>query len=650
MGEVRTSLRAGVAAGLGFAVCLGSLPVGALAQSVAAPAGAAVPAVAAQAPKLTAKQRRKNEEDAEDAYVAGAKLLERRDVEGAEREFVRAAKLNPENRDYLRAAVAMRESRVTELVQKAGKARIMGKDREAEGLLVQARAIDPDNDLLKQHPVPESWKTGGRFDVGGQERTWVTDGPRLAGAVELTPTAGVKSFHIHAQEADVMRQVAAAYGIQASFDESIKPVMVRFDLEDVTYAQAMHVATQMAGAFAVPIDATRVMVAKDTPEKRASLEHLEQETIYLPGMANTQVTDVGNMIRNVFEVKQMNVSTAFDTIVVRAPAETIRVLNLTLADLMDGGSQILFDLKLYTIDKSVTRNLGVTVPNQVGAYSVDSAANSLVSANQSIVNEAVSEGLIPSGASNLEIAAALIYYGLATSSLLSGTVAFLGNGISATGLYSSDLEGQLNLALSSSDTRALDDIQLRVGDRESAVFRAGERYPITQSTYTTSGTTTGTTLAGATIGGVSIASLLSAATTETIPQIQYEDLGITLKATPTLGRFGQISLHLDLKIESLEGTSIDNIPILNNTAFTSDITVQDGSTATLVSNLTRSQSAAVTGIPGLSDLPGFQSSPDLLKTTDESQLVMVLTPHIVRKRREETAGPQIPMAVPAMVE
>jgi len=646
-------MRSGVAAGAAFAVCVSSLPPGLQAQSTAASPQTAA-ALSNTAPiaikKLTAKQRRKNEHDAEDAYVSGAKLLERRDVEGAEHEFVRAALLNPENRDYLRAAVAMRESRVTELVQRAGKARILGKDKEAEALLAQARAIDPDNDLLKQHPVPESWKTMGRVSVGEPMNSWVTDGPRLAGPIALTPKPGVKSFHIHGQLTDVIRQIAAGYGIQASFDESMRAVAVKFDLDDVTYAQAIHVAMEMGGSFAVPVDATKVLFAKDTPEKRASLERLEQETIYLPGMANTQVTDVGNMIRNVFEVKQMSVSTNFNTIVVRAPEETIRVLNLTLADLLDGGSQILFDLKLYTIDKSVTRNIGITVPNQIGAYSVESAANSLVTANQSIVNEAISEGLVPSGASNLEIAAALIYYGLATSSLLSGTVAFLGNGISATGLYSSDLQGQLNLALSSSDTRALDDIQLRVGDRESAVFRAGEKYPITQSTYTTSGTTTGTTLSGATIGGVSVASLLAAATTETIPQIQYEDLGITLKATPTLGRFGQISLHLDLKIEALEGTSIDNIPILNNTAFTSDITVQDGSTATLVSNLTRSQSAAVTGIPGLSDLPGFQSSPDLLKTTDESQLVIVLTPRIVRKRKDETAGPQIPIAVPVVVE
>ena len=90
-------------------------------------------------------------------------------------------------------------------------------------------------------------------------------------------------------------------------------------------------------------------------------------------------------------------------------------------------------------------------------------------------------------------------------------------------------------------------------------------------------------------------------------QVQYEDLGVTLKATPTVQKSGLISLHLDLKIESLAGGSIDNIPVLNNNSFTSDITVPDGGTAFLVSNLTRNQSSAVTGIPGLSELPVFRA-------------------------------------------
>jgi Flp pilus assembly secretin CpaC len=202
--------------------------------------------------------------------------------------------------------------------------------------------------------------------------------------------------------------------------------------------------------------------------------------------------------------------------------------------------------------------------------------------------------------------------------------------------------------LNSSDTRALDEIQLRVGDRQSATFRAGSKYPITQSTYSTTVPTAATSaLAGATVNGVSVASLLNAATTSTVPQVQYEDLGVTLKATPTVQKSGLISLHLDLKIESLAGGTVDNIPILSNNSYTSDITVADGQNAFLVSNMTKNQSAAVTGIPGLSDLPGFQSSPEVLRTTDDAQLLMVLTPHLVRKRSNDVAGPRFPIAMPA---
>jgi type II secretory pathway component GspD/PulD (secretin) len=359
------------------------------------------------------------------------------------------------------------------------------------------------------------------------------------------------------------------------------------------------------------------------------------------------MSEVGNMIRNVFEVKQISVANDFDTIVVRAPADPLRVLNLTLADLLQGSSQVVFELKLYTVDKMATRNIGATIPTQLGAYNVASAANQLVQANQSVVNQAIAQGLIPAGLSNLDIAAALIAAGLATSPLLTGTLAFLGNGLTATGIDSPNLSGQLNLALSKSDTRALDDIQLRAGDRQMATFKVGSRYPITQSTYSTTTPNVGSGLAGATIGGVSVSSLLNQASTATVPQVQYEDIGLTLKATPHIGNYGQVSLHLDLSLSSLGGASLDNIPILDSTQFVSDITVLDGTSATLVTNLTRNQAAAVTGIPGLSELPGFQSSPELVGTTAEDQLVMVLTPHIVRHRLDESRSPRIPITAPS---
>ncbi len=647
----------------------------------------AAPNAAAPARKLSRRQadreHARNLRDAESAYLAGAKLLEQRDVDSALREFTRASVLAPENRDYLMAAAAMRESHVTELVQQAGKARLLGKDTEAEAFLAQARRLDPGNSILAQHPDPASLLnqismkddrgsvTSMPLDAAAQSsknpsvhsrsanssgsnswgaNSWIKDGPRLSGPIELQPAAAVHSFHLNNDLEDVLRQVASAYGIKVSFDDSVGHQRVKLDLDDVTYDQAMHVLLGMGTLFAVPLNRTTIVVAKDTEEKRGQLQHLIEETIYLPGDSTTQVTELGNMIRNVFEIKQISVENNLQTIVVRAPNETIRVLNMTLADLLDGGSQVLFDLKLYAIDKALTRSTGATVPTNVGLYNVASAADQLVQANQQVVDQAIAQGIIPANLSNIAIAAALIYYGLATSPLLSGTLAFVGNGLSATGIFSSNLSAQINLALSESETRALDDIQPRVGDREQAVFRAGTKYPITQSTYSTTTPTPSSGLSSATIGGVSVASLLATATTATIPQIQYEDLGVTLKATPIVQLSGQVTLHLDLKIQALQGASINGIPVLTNTSFTSDVTVADGATATLVTNLNTNEASAVTGIPGLSDLPGFQNAPDLLRTTDRSQLVMVLTPHIVRRRPDRNRGPQIPIDVPASVE
>jgi Flp pilus assembly secretin CpaC len=638
--------RACLAPGVAVVVGLAALSPVCFAQT---PAEESAPKIAASAdgnakPSKVAKVSRKEIHAADDAYIAGARLLERNDRAGAEREFARAAALAPGNPDYVMAFAALREGDVTELVHSAGKARLLGHDAEAEQLLAEARKIDPNNSILVQHPVPD--KNAAAEKLAGFH-SWIIDGPRLAGPVELKPKATLQSFHLHTTMQETVRQVAAAYGIKASLDSSVPSTQVRFDLEDVPYAQAMHVLMRMGPLFAVPLTPASVFVAKDNEENRQKYERQVQETIYASGMTNEQLAELSNMIKNVFEVKQLSVENSFGTLVVRAPAETLRVLNLTLADMLDGGSEVMIDLKLYSIDKSKTVNIGATVPTQAGAYNVASAASDLVNANQSLVTQAISQGLIPPGASNIEIAAALIESGLATSSLLTGTLAFVGGGLTTTGVYAS-LSSTLNVALNSSDTRALDEIQLRVGDRQSATFRAGSKYPITQSTYSTTVPAAATSaLAGATVNGVSVASLLNAATTSTVPQVQYEDLGVTLKATPAVQKSGLISLHLDLKIEALAGGTVDNIPILSNNAFTSDVTVADGQTAFLVSNMTKNQAAAVTGIPGLSDLPGFQNSPEVQRTTDVAQLVMVLTPHLVRRRPSEVSGPRIPIAMPA---
>ena len=605
----------------------------------------ASPASSAPTAPSSSKPTVRQIHDADDAYLAGARLLDRGDLRDAEAQFAKAARLNPNNSEYLQATTLAREHRVTELVQQAGKARLLGQNEKAQSLLAEARQLDPDNSIVTQHDNPAAPSAAFHPEIQASidpsSTPWIQQAPAIAGPITLLPNPGIQTFEIRGDSQQTISQALSRYGIRAVFDDSVKHQNLRFDLDDVSYAQASEILFEMAHVFAVPLDPHSVLVADDTAENRQKFERQLEETIYVPGSTPEQMKELGSIVQSVFDVKQVTVQNNAGSLALRAPEDTLSAINLTLADLIDGGAEVLLDLKIYTVDRTRQHNIGAQLPQQIGIYNVESAARELVQANQDLVNQAIARGLIPPDASNITIALALISSGLVQSSLLTNTIGFFGGGLTQTG-STTNSSATFNFALNSSDTRALDTIQLRVGDHQTGNFRSGTRYPITTSTYTSGLAGSGAALAGVTINGVSAASLVNQATSVTIPQIQYEDLGLTLKATPTVQKSGLISLKLDLKVEALAGGALNNIPVLANRQYVSDVTVSDGETALLASTLSRSESAAISGIPGLGELPGFQTATAVKDTeTDSSELVLLITPHVVRHRSNTVVGPRI---------
>ena len=622
------------------------------------PAPAQQPAPASQSPP------RRQVFAASDAYLAGAHALEHNDLTIAETQFARAVQLDPGNHDYVIALTIAREHRLTDLVQRAADARLHGKPRVADALLAEARTIDPQNGVITQHALPAAASRPALLAIEPdptssdttEDATSIGRPPALSGEIHLHPNPATQSFHLRGDLQDIIRQVTKAYDIRVSFDESAGHQVLRFDLENTTYEDATRILFSMAHVFATPLDSTSILIAKDTAENRQRLERQVQETLFIPGQTVEQMNDLANVIRNIFDVKQLTPQATHGTIVLRTRAEDIPAINLALADLLDGGAEVLLQLSIYSVDLTHTRDIGFQAP-QFGAYNVTAAAASLVSANQSLVTQAISEGLISSTDSIVAQAFKLIASGLVSSTLLSNTIAIFGGSINTT---TGDVSNQFtttgitsssaftfNLALNSSDTRALEDVQERVGDRQTANFRAGSRYPITTSTYSTPSTAS---LAGVSVNGSSAASLLAqylgTTSTTTIPQISYEDLGLTLKATPTVQKSGYVSMHLDLKLEALGGTSLNNIPILNSRTLASDVTVRDGETAVLLSTVSKSETAAVNGLPGLTELPGFAVPTEQNATRSSSELILLITPHVIRHRANTLAGPRIAVSVP----
>ena len=97
---------------------------------------------------------------------------------------------------------------------------------------------------------------------------------------------------------------------------------LRFDLDDSSYQQAVPVLLDITHLFAVPLDAKSVLIAKDTPENRQRLERQLQETIYIPGMTSEEMDNLGTLVKNIFDVKEITVGKSSGTLVLRAPQET----------------------------------------------------------------------------------------------------------------------------------------------------------------------------------------------------------------------------------------------------------------------------------------------------------------------------------------
>ncbi len=592
------------------------------------PAGAIdpLPPAAAQPKPPPATVSQKQAREADDAYLEGAKEVHRKNTVAAEKDFARAVQLNPYNRDYLLALIVAREAHLNELVQAAAKARLLGDPAKAESLLEQARAIDPNNPTVAQHFGSAT------TDEAKAPPPPPPVGATLAPAIHFEPTPGAHDFHLAGDPQSVLRGVYTAFGITVTFDASFNDTTpVQLDLKAATFEDATRVVGMMTHSFAVPVQPKSALLAKDSQDVRDALMPLVEETIYLPGLSQDQMQELANVARTVFDVKQVTASPTGGYMLLRGEERVLDQVNATYADMLDGGSEVMLDVSLYEIDKTHENDIGVSTPTSANLFSVEAEAAKLVAANQSTINAVLASGQITLTGNQtyntLIEAEYLLLYGGVTDVNLTNLIGTIGT-ISGVPIAGIALTGTTNfyLLLNSTDTRLLDALQIRSSNRQPVSFRVGSRYPIVTSSYS-NGLSSLTAAQAALLKQYTNISSLSSLSAP--PQVQFEDLGITLKMTPQIERTDDVQVAVDMKIEALAGSAVNGNPVLNNRALTSSVTVPKGNTAMLAMLVDTNDLGSFSGLPGLNDLPGFQGTQqDLQKNT--SELLITITPHIVR--------------------
>ena len=609
--------------------------------------GLATASLAAAQDKLPSEHQRS---EAAKAYAEGAKAVEKGDFNAADKDFARAVELDPGNPQYQSSHEIVLQSRATGLVQAAERTRILGHPDEARADLIEAYKLAPTNPMLAQHL--DEIVNGITHTTTPEPAQFRPETENIAPPIELAPLQQKQSFHLRTTTNELLRQVLSAYGIAPTFDSSVKSQSLRFDVNDVDFAEAQRMVTLTTNTFFVPLDPKRVLIAADTKENRAKFERLAAETIYFPGFNETELKDMGEIAKNVFDAQLSSVSASHSTLTVRAPATRLPALNETLAEMIDGRTEVQIEVRMYNIAKTRMQNLGLQLPQQTTVFNVPSQLNGIISQNQSLVQQIISSGLASSN-DPAAIALALLASGQLSgsgSSVLSQPFALFGGGLTLSGLQPGSVTG--NLLLNSSDTRALDDIILSVLDQEEGSVKSGMRYPIVTSTYSNLATTS-VNIPGLSTAGLSSqlsslginASALSNQASQTIPQVDYQDLGLTFTVTPRVQKDRSVTLKLDFKIDSLSGAMLNGNPVINSQEYKAIVTLREGASALVASTLSKTESSAVTGVPGLSALPGFQSATNNSTENDVSELVVLITPHVVRLVHQQEAGRMIILPV-----
>jgi hypothetical protein len=115
------------------------------------------------------------------------------------------------------------------------------------------------------------------------------------------------------------------------------------------------------------------------------------------------------------------------------------------------------------------------------------------------------------------------------------------------------------------------------------------------------------------------------------PSSEYVDIGVKIKATPTLHSNHDVTLQLEFEIRALSGSNINGIPIISNRTLSQTVRVREDEPS-LIGGLTdREETRSITGLPGFANLPvvgyAFGTRNNSLADTE---LLIVVTPRPIR--------------------
>jgi general secretion pathway protein D len=299
--------------------------------------------------------------------------------------------------------------------------------------------------------------------------------------------------------------------------------------------------------------------------------------------------DVVNAIRAVLDVQRVQQLLSQNALVVRGTPDQIALAEKLVDDLDKSRPEVLVDIAVLQISKDKSRTLGLSPPSSA-TVTLQSNINTTPTSTTTTTTTTST-----TGGTGLELNT-------------------LGN-LNATDFQVSIGSANLSAVMSDSDTKMLQNPQVRALDNQKATLKIGERVPVATGSFQPG------------IGGVGINPLVNT-------QFQYLDVGVNIDVTPHVHADREVTLKITMEISSVVGqSSIGGIsqPIIGQKKVEHEIRLRDGESSMIGGIFDDSQTKSLAGIPGLAQIPILRYLfGQVTQDHSSDETVFAITPHIIR--------------------
>jgi general secretion pathway protein D len=519
------------------------------------------------------------------AYRRGAAAAQRGEWDAAVVHYTRAVNEKPENIEYRMALDRALIEAGAYHVQQAQK-RLAAEDLEgAVAELEFAINLHPANryaqSILQETQERLKEREASREEAEGFEERRRRAQELFGGRPILEPSSTAPIQLRFAEDTSLQKifeVLSKLSGINILFDESFRDKRVTVDLVDVSFEEALDKLALINRLFYKVVDSSTIIIVPDNAQKHRQYDDLVLRTFYI---VNAEVNTVANMLRTIAGIQRVQPNPELKSITVRATPDQVAVAERIIELNDKTKSEIMLDIEILEVNRSKALEFGLRAAEYQASLGFDPAGR----------ND-------ETGAIRLNRLASLDTSDFTLT--LPNSVTF-------------------RLFKNTTEARILASPKLRASEGQPAELRLGQEIPIPVTSFVSQ---------FGTPGGVP---------TTPVTSFQYRNVGVNVTITPKVFVDGEIELQLTLETSTqLDTRTIGGIdlPVFGLRNVNNMVRLRDGETNVVGGLISEADRKALSGIPGLVDIPllnkifGFND-----QRSESADVVFSITPHIIRAPR-----------------